>query len=558
MIRASRLLFLSLSLALVGCGEGRESGLVEVSSDEGRSLSPASSPNIYDGTSGAEGANPHFFFLPPVAPSMPSYSGTADDGLEPVVTVCPLAAWDAAEEACVAGEDVAVFSMDAPHPRDRIVVEPGSSYHALWRTRHHPVTAGETYRIGVSVVDRSLGYVDVVAYGRKGFSGFHNTAPGVIAISDQGTLNIAFRIEDGALEAEYCDAAEVEDCDVAFFTYEESGCLQVFENFDESEEALGSRVCVPANAARLDGAPVEGAYAVILTLEEAGVYQGGAVPQGQQVPYFPDLSTDPADIVFDPSSDGVQVVICQVDDGQDAVPETLHPFLRPFIHFADGNTVLPEQYTYGAPECETLGSGSQTAAPAAPGSAPGRGGGFLAHLGRGLSKMASLVLPQPLVARRLHGGLNTTVYSTRGDDSTGEDGGEAVSRLAFVEDDPVAEFGAVLDVDPSNSTATVPATGERGVTIGMEILALDVLGRPFPFQVPVTVSVTTGTDVIQGTVTWEGGGEYLATFTPNTGGTHLITILIDGAPIAGSPFATEVAPTLVAPTGVSTGEPEGR
>jgi hypothetical protein len=48
--------------------------------------------------SGAAGANPHFFFLPPVAENTPDYNGIQDDSLKPTVTVCYLNDWEPATE----------------------------------------------------------------------------------------------------------------------------------------------------------------------------------------------------------------------------------------------------------------------------------------------------------------------------------------------------------------------------------------------------------------------------------------------------------------------------
>jgi len=537
------LVFLTL-LLFTGCGETHETALVQPQIEEGASIPGSTASEIFDGTSNSQGANPHFFFLSPIAENNPTYSGIQDDALEPVVTVCPFDSWNGALEECAPEDVVAVFSMDASDPDDQISLEPGDKYSVVWQTKDHPATAGTTYRISVDVAGQTLGYADVTAFDQTTYSGHHNTAPGVIAFSDNGSLNITFRIEEGALEAEYCDPENLEDCDVALFTYETGGCLRVFENPGETGEQLGSEVCVPAYAAQLDGGPVQGIYAVILTLEQQNQTQGGNVPLGQQIPYFPDLYTDPPGVTFDPNSTGVQVSICQVDDPAESgyVPESLHPFLRPFIVFANGNTVLPEDYYYGVPECEGFEPHTHTA------STDTGDRGFLAVLARGARSVGRLFLPEPLVARRLHGGLNTTVYDTRGDRSDG-DSGDAVAPLATGDEPEIAEFGAVLDVDPLSSEATVPAAGQVGAETSITILALDPENNPFPFQVPVEVSVVSGTDIIEGQVTYDGSGQYTATYTPTTVGSDVITITIDGEAMAGSPFQSAIAPRSVDPSG---------
>lgn len=548
MRRAGGLVFLFLGLLLtVGCSEEHETALVQTPVDNGEGLPSSTSSDLYDATSGAEGANPHFYFLSPIAKSTPAYDGIQDDSLEPVVTVCPFGSWNGATEECSLGQEVAVFSMDASDPDDRINLDPGTKFNVVWQTSDHPATAGETYRIAVSVVGQLLGYVDVTAFDQSEYTSHHNTAEGVIALSANGSLNITFRIEDGALESEYCDPDNLEDCDVALFTYQESGCLRVFEYPGQSAEQLGSQVCVPADAAKLGDTPVEGTYAVILTLEDQGNFQGGAFGTDQQIPYFPDLFTDPPGITFDPNSEGVSVTICQVEDpnilSEEDHENGLNFFLRPFIVWADGTTELPENYTYGVPECEGFDPNFLHGHTA---SADGTGSGVFGALARGAARVGQFLLPEPLVARRLHGGLNTTVYDTRGDASEGE--GENAPAFQTEPAPEIAEFGAIFDVDALNSEATVPQTGQVGFATEIEIRAQDVKGLPFPFQVPVTVTVVSGADEIEGVVSYIGDGVYEATYTPTTVGTDVITITIDGDAMA-SPFESLIAPRNVDPSG---------
>jgi len=540
MRRISGLALWLLLPAFIACSEASETSLVQGPDQIDDSSSPPASAEIYDGTSEDEGANPYFYFRAPIAAKTPQFSGIADNTQEPTVTVCPIGEWNFAEERCNEGQETAEYTLYSPD-KDPIQVDVrDEKYYTIWRTQDYPTTDGTTYRIAVYISQKLLGFADVFVFDGKLYVGDPadpTTARQVTGNSD-GSLNITFRIEEGALEAEYCDITNLEDCDVALFTYETGGCLRVYENPGDTGEQLGSLACVPSHAANLGGEPVMGTYAVILTLEDQGNFQGGILGTDQQIPYFPDLYTDPPGITFDPNSDGVNVTICQIplDDGTAPgyVPEEFHPYLRPFIVYANGTTVLPEDFYYGVAECEGFDPHAHMA------SLDTEPGGFLALLARGAAKVGRFLLPEPLVARRLHGGLNTTVYDTRGDKGD-TDSGEGAPAFATALEPEIAEFGAVLDVNPDNSTAIVPATGVVGDTTAITILALDPRGAPFPFEVPVAVSVLSGSETVIGKVSYEGSGSYTGKYVPAAGGTDIITITVDGYEIPGSPFESEIS-----------------
>jgi hypothetical protein len=488
------------------------------------SVSTAS--ELFDGSSSAEGANPHFFFLSPLVQS-PTYSGVADDEVMPVVTVCNVLSLNS-EGKC--DEPVAVFSIDAPNEEDRVTLDPGAKYSVVWKSSRYPATPGESFRITVSVLDRALGWIEVKSYPPGRFRGFRNTGPdGTVAIHSRGAVNIAFRIEEGALEAAFCDRTGIEDCDVAFFDPQTGGTLRVFETPESFGSPLGAEVRVPA------GAQVEGPFAVILTLEQEGVTQSGTVPPDQQVPYFVDLRTEPPGITFDRNAEGVNIVLCQLTEGSGAIPESLHDFLVIFLTrtSSSGQSTRLLPTTPGNADCDGFEPHSHTATLGGSSNAS-----LLDRLVGRISRVTGLFLPKPLMARRLHGGLNTVVWEISGDDlgdsdgrgSLDPDGPANVSGLTFSfngsGEEGVLEFGAMLDVHPGLSAATVeitdPAVVDSETTVTVQIL--DAAGIPFPLELIVRVSVAganeTGTLIAE----YLGNSLYEVAYTPTQAGTDSIKI----------------------------------
>ncbi len=545
-------------LLLASCTESNDPYLVDSPESDGAPLAAAS--EIFDGSSGDPEANPFFFFLPDIAESEPVDPGVPETGLSSKVTVCPLAAWDELEETCPS--PLVTFSPDPDDFGTGVVESSPGDYAVPLKPGDYPYQAGEIFRVSVDVSGQVLGWADLKAYDRllvcdddaddsdnwdQG-NCFYGSLPrvdgeGYVVLPTFENFNIAFRIAEGALEAEYCDLANIEDCDVEIFAYDEAGCLRVFENPGQTGETLGSQACVPANAAEMNGEPVEGEYAVILTLEEDGQIQGGGVPGPSQVRFFSDLETDPPGIEFNLTSEGVGVVICQEPFEAGGIPDELHSQLRPFIVFADGETFLPgrDEYSFGAPECEGFDSHAHTAASTSEGASSE---GFFDRLAAGASKASSFLLPRPLHARRLHGGLNTTVYDTRM--SPPDDGDASPPQLSMAveqaQESFVVELGALLDLDPSSSVASVPASGKVGEETTVTVNVLNAQGLPFPFEVPVELTGTSGSEIIEASGVFQGGGVYEATFTPTAAGTYLVTITIDGFPIAGSPFTFVAEP----------------
>jgi hypothetical protein len=149
---------------------------------------------------GAHEGNEHFYFLPPMV-DKPSYSGTFDGSLEPVVTICK---WNLSDAECGPALDIYNVNTGPGSETVRVVFE-DEHYIVNWRTDDilstFPLEEGEVYRVRVLVDARELGHADVevVDNGRE----LKNVETGeYIGLLDGKTLPIKFRIEEGALEQE--------------------------------------------------------------------------------------------------------------------------------------------------------------------------------------------------------------------------------------------------------------------------------------------------------------------------------------------------------------------
>ena len=180
----ARLILPAMMLAVAACTEGSLSAF--------SSTSPAPLAAVSDG---ANGGNPHFFFLPPLVPN--PGPGDNDESVSPQVVICQ---WDGA--ACVG--TLATFTTDGA---TTTTTQPGNSEtvrvnrsHAIvnWHTGGFNLDPALTYRICVRVGDVGLGFadVDVVATGGEA----KDAAEGFIGVVNGRTLPIKFRIEAGALD----------------------------------------------------------------------------------------------------------------------------------------------------------------------------------------------------------------------------------------------------------------------------------------------------------------------------------------------------------------------
>jgi alpha-tubulin suppressor-like RCC1 family protein len=133
---------------------------------------------------GGHGGNPHFFFLPPIAPT-PTPNGPFNPRLVPVVEIC-----SALEAPCAAGHSLATLGP--------VNVQDTTQYHVNWNTRLLNLPAGTSVRIIVRVgTAHILGFTDVdLVSSANARNGPPNTN---LQLVDGQTLPIKFRIEQGAL-----------------------------------------------------------------------------------------------------------------------------------------------------------------------------------------------------------------------------------------------------------------------------------------------------------------------------------------------------------------------
>ena len=133
---------------------------------------------------GAHGGNPHFFFLPPIAPT-PTPNGPFNPRLVPVVEICR-----ALEAPCATGHSFATLGP--------VTVQDTMQYHVNWNTRLLNVPAGTSVRIIVRIgTAHILGFADVDVVSS---AGARNGPPNAnLQLVDGQTLPIKFRIEQGAL-----------------------------------------------------------------------------------------------------------------------------------------------------------------------------------------------------------------------------------------------------------------------------------------------------------------------------------------------------------------------
>ena len=181
---------------------------------------------------------------------------------------------------CEPGEPLlARFVMDGAPVWDRVFQGYGGNYWVTWRRHVFTPEQDESYRISVKVEDLELGFFDIEVR-RDGRWWNLTRNDGFVGIADSGPFLFGFRIEEGALEQAYCDAAGqgLEDCDVQQVDDETGGTPRLFNTPGGTQQAPAAVITIPQNSAMLGGVPIS-EYVFIAELEDDGVTQGGAVPR---------------------------------------------------------------------------------------------------------------------------------------------------------------------------------------------------------------------------------------------------------------------------------------
>jgi surface protein len=173
--RAPLLLPLALA-ALAGCQD--------------RELPTATAPYAGAGPAfaieaGVRGSSPGFYWLPPLVPQ-PSFDGTFDAGLSPVIEICR-------DAACASIAQT--FTTEGQGPARVRVDAKAEHYLVNWNASLSGVQPGESYRVRVRVPERVLGHADVRIV--RDARDAERVGPGVVALVLNQTLPIIFRIETG-------------------------------------------------------------------------------------------------------------------------------------------------------------------------------------------------------------------------------------------------------------------------------------------------------------------------------------------------------------------------
>ena len=139
---------------------------------------------------GANGGNPHFFFLPPVVAN-PTYSGVFNPNLAPTLEVCATTAQDT-DGHCASL--VAKFYTFAPSGQTAQITIDVDKYQLNWKASDYAIAEEVPFRVVVHLGDEMLGFFDM-----KKSQGTYRDPDTNAVISSNSTVPIKFRIEEGVL-----------------------------------------------------------------------------------------------------------------------------------------------------------------------------------------------------------------------------------------------------------------------------------------------------------------------------------------------------------------------
>src|SRR5438309_4653088 len=155
--------------------------------------SPPAAPSFLIQDATHNGGNPHFYWLPPMT-RQPSFTGTFDGTLAPVVEISELGG-----VAGCADRVVATFTTTTGPGSETVRVDPaGQQYLVNWHTKAFNLNTACTYRIRFLVAGLQLGIADVDVVD-SGAQLKRVDTDQFVPLLDDGTLPIKARVEFGAV-----------------------------------------------------------------------------------------------------------------------------------------------------------------------------------------------------------------------------------------------------------------------------------------------------------------------------------------------------------------------
>src|SRR5438309_8627849 len=155
--------------------------------------SPTAAPSFLIQDATHNGGNPHFYWLPPMT-RQPSFTGTFDGTLAPVVEITELPAGT----ACGARDPISFTTTTGPGSETVRVDLVNQLYLVNWHTKAFNLNTACTYRIRFLVAGLQLGLADVDVVD-NGAQLKRVDTDEFVPLLDDGTLAIKARVELGAV-----------------------------------------------------------------------------------------------------------------------------------------------------------------------------------------------------------------------------------------------------------------------------------------------------------------------------------------------------------------------